>query len=107
MLQRLRPDISVEEYAALLEVKGLVVEGKIVVRMASCTECIGGHMAQCMGINPGVYVTHQHGPLRSLFFCTNSLLFNVVIGLSQPTPRWLVLRAINRFLAGKEPWRVT
>lgn len=107
MLQRLRPDISVEEYAALLEVKSLVADGKIIVRMNSCFDCVGGHMARIMGVNAGVYVTGTHGPLRELFFPSYSLFFNLVLGSSlRRTPSWLVLRAIDRFLAGQVPWRL-
>lgn len=108
MLQRLRKDISAEEYAALLEVKGRVAEGKIRIHMASCDECIGAHMARVMGLDPFSYVMGgSTRPLRFLFFPSYSLLFSVVIGSKyRPTPRWLVLRAIDRFLVGKIPWRV-
>jgi hypothetical protein len=108
MLQRLRPDIRADEYAALLEVKGLIAEGKIRIKMWSSNDCIGGQMAKVMGVQPGPYVTSTRSPpLKRLFFYDHSLLFSLLLGGHRTTPSWLVLRAIDRFLAGKDPWSLT
>src|SRR5882724_3533754 len=106
MLQRLRPDIKADEYAALLEVKGLLAEGKIKVKMANSHDCIGGCMSRVMGFsNPMKYVGEGRShALKELFFPTSGVYGQWVMGFDRVAPSWLVIRAIDRFLAYKRPW---